>query len=108
MNEVIKVYDISIICGYRGKAEQDRAYKNGFSKLEFPKSKHNSTPSLAVDVYPYPTGLKDITEFKKMGKLIKDIAKKLLEEGLITHTIKWGGDYKNWKDYPHFELNKKV
>ena len=50
MNEVIKYVDISIISGERTSLEQDLLYERGFSKVKFPYSKHNHSPSLAVDV----------------------------------------------------------
>ena len=52
-NEVIKYRDCAIIVGHRGQEGQDEAFRNGFSKLRWPGSKHNSRPSLAVDVMPY-------------------------------------------------------
>lgn len=53
-NEVITKVDCSVLCGHRGEAEQNKAFEDGYSKIQFPMSKHNSLPSLAVDVYPYP------------------------------------------------------
>jgi hypothetical protein len=50
MNEAIKYINLSIITGERGCIEQDTLYENGFSKVQFPNSKHNSSPSMAVDV----------------------------------------------------------
>lgn len=52
-NEVIKFYDCTILCGYRNKEDQNKAYHEGRSTLRYPHSKHNSMPSLAVDVAPY-------------------------------------------------------
>ena len=53
---IIIKYDCSIICGYRGKTEQNRAFKEGKSKKKYPESKHNTFPSRAVDVAPYIAG----------------------------------------------------
>ncbi len=50
MERAVKRLDIAIVCGHRGKEEQDEAVRTGKSKLTFPKSKHNSLPSKAVDV----------------------------------------------------------
>ena len=33
-NEVIKFYDCTVICGHRGKEDQDRAYREKKSKKE--------------------------------------------------------------------------
>ena len=52
-NLVVVKRDCTIICGHRGKEEQNEAYRTGRSKLVFPQSMHNQSPSLAVDVMPY-------------------------------------------------------
>ena len=54
-DRVVSKVDCTIICGHRNQEDQNRAYREGFSKLWWPKSKHNSLPSLAVDVAPYHT-----------------------------------------------------
>ena len=41
----IKRMDFAVICGHRDKKAQDEAFKGGFSKLKFPRSKHNKMPS---------------------------------------------------------------
>ena len=47
---VIRCFDCSIIEGHRGQAEQHRAYMTGKSKVDWPKGKHNTLPSKAVDM----------------------------------------------------------
>lgn len=102
MNEVIKEYDISVICGHRSKEEQNEAFKKGNSKLQYPRSKHNTYPSNAVDVVPYPIDWNDIDRFRHMVKIIKRVAE---EKGI---EIVCGGDWKNFKDWPHIELKPKA
>jgi peptidoglycan L-alanyl-D-glutamate endopeptidase CwlK len=46
-------WDFSIICGYRGEAEQNAAFKSGASKTPWPKSMHNSLPARAFDFAPF-------------------------------------------------------
>ncbi len=53
MKEAIKEYDFSILCGMRSDSEQNKLYKEGKSKLKGGKSKHNQSPSLAIDIAPY-------------------------------------------------------
>ena len=48
--------DFSVICGHRTEAEQNDAHARGASKLRWPKSRHNSYPSMACDVAPYVGG----------------------------------------------------
>lgn len=52
-NEAIKYTDFTVVTGHRNKDEQDDLYDRGFSKLKYPNSKHNPTPSLAIDIAPY-------------------------------------------------------
>jgi hypothetical protein len=98
--------DFSIICGHRGKEEQNAAYARGDSQLRYPRSKHNLLPSLAVDIVPYPLDWKDIASFKELAVLIKEAWSELTLEEQGGYTLSWGGDWKNFLDYPHWELRK--
>ena len=98
LREAIKHYDFTVIEGYRGEAEQNEAYNKGFSKVKFPNSKHNVMPSRAVDIVPYPIDWKNIKRFEELALIVKAIAEEL-QVGL-----NWGGDWKRFKDYPHWEL----
>ena len=51
-NHVILERDCTIVCGQRNKTDQDKAFTDGNSKVQWPNSKHNRIPSLAVDVAP--------------------------------------------------------
>jgi peptidoglycan L-alanyl-D-glutamate endopeptidase CwlK len=106
MREVIKLYDITIVCGHRGQEDQDRAFKEGNSDAPWPRSKHNRIPSLAVDVAPWPIDWKDIPRFWFMGGIIMGVAKGM---GI---KLRWGRDWdmdmdfrdQKLNDFPHFEL----
>jgi peptidoglycan L-alanyl-D-glutamate endopeptidase CwlK len=97
-NEVIKNFDFSVLCGHRDKESQNEAYKAGNSQLRWPDSKHNKLPSLAVDLAPYPTDWKNIAQF---GGLWGQIMQAAYSNGL---DVIWGGNWKQLKDYGHFEL----
>jgi peptidoglycan L-alanyl-D-glutamate endopeptidase CwlK len=102
-NEVIKDFDFTVICGHRGEADQNRAYESGLSELKYPDSKHNTIPSLAVDIAPYSKMLKGIdwndqSAFKELAACMKFNARKL---GI---RIRWGGEFSRLKDLVHFEL----
>lgn len=88
----------AVICGFRGRYEQEKAYMAGKSKAKFGQSKHNLKPSQAVDVVPVPLNWEDIPAFEKLGEKIMAKADEL---GI---KIKWGRDFTNLKDYPHWEL----
>ena len=97
--EVIKDIDCEIICGRRWRYEQEKAFDEGRSKLHYPKSKHNSFPSKAVDVLPYPFNPDwNREQFKPLAEVVKRKAKEL---GI---KIKWGGDWSRFGDFPHWEL----
>lgn len=97
MHELIKVMDVTILCGHRGKEEQNSAFINGKSKLQFPNSKHNKKPSLAVDVAPYPVNWSDLRPFIDMCKYIEEISVRLKIPVIL------GRDF-SFRDFPHVEL----
>lgn len=105
-NEVIKTNDCTIICGARTLAEQQAAFKGGFSKLDGikKKSKHQISKeqplSLAVDVLPFPINWNDKKGHDEFAKIVKAVANRLGVK------IKWGGDFKSFSDKPHWELIK--
>ena len=99
-NEVVKTYDCTVTCGHRGEEDQNKAFDEGRSKVKYPKGRHNSDPSTAVDVYPYPGFVLGIA--KSMGI-----------------DLIWGRDWDSewflndrnkttFKDYPHFEIKDGV
>lgn len=97
-NLVINEYDCRVLCGFRNKEEQNKAYTNGYSTLKWPKSRHNTFPSMAVDVVPYPVDWDNTDRFIELSKIVKRIANEL------EINIQWGGDWKTFKDFPHWEL----
>ena len=99
LDEAINHFDFSIICGFRGREEQERAFAEGNSKAQWGQSKHNVSPSMAFDVIPYPLGFEaDDEDFYKMATYILGAASK---RGVH---LKWGGHFKSLKDLAHFEL----
>lgn len=115
MNEVIKYINISLIEGYRSGARQEELFKAGKTKVRAGGSKHNSVPSEAVDLIPYPFSPEDWEDrerFHLHAGFVLGIAAKLKSEGKMTRSVRWGGDWdKDWEtsdnefdDFPHFEL----
>lgn len=90
--------DFSVICGYRNEKEQNKAYREGKSNALYPHGRHNKTPSMAVDIAPYPIDWDDIDRFIELSTHIKKVAHDL------DIPIWWGGNWKQLKDYPHYEL----
>jgi peptidoglycan L-alanyl-D-glutamate endopeptidase CwlK len=110
--EVLKHYDHTIIQGHRTKEDQDKAYNSGRSKLQWPNSKHNFSPSMAVDAAPYPIEWNDHIRFAVFAGYVFATADRLRAEGKITFKVRWGGDWdkdgfnndQSFNDFPHFEL----
>lgn len=101
VHAVAERINILIVCGHRGKNEQNLAFTTGKSQLAWPFSKHNKMPSEAVDCAPLnDAGLldwNDISAFKHMVEIFKQEATRLGIE------IKCGADWQ-MRDYPHIEL----
>ena len=109
--EVIKCFDCTILEGYRSISEQEQDYAKGLSKLH--KGKHNDSPSMAVDVTPYPIDFNNEKLSIWFGGYVMGIAQKLYDEGKMTHKIRWGGSWdgvgkidtaSQLQDWDHFEL----
>lgn len=106
---VVVYFDCSVLCGYRGKEEQDEAYRQGRSTKKYPLSRHNKQPSKAVDVVPYPIDWNDKERFYFFAGFVKGIAT------LMGIDIRWGGDWdsdtevhdQTFFDLPHFELKER-
>lgn len=105
-NEVIKHFDCVILEGHRNQAAQDAAYAAGKSQLKWPNGKHNSMPSKAVDVMPFPIDWTDRERMTLFAGFVIGIATGM---GI---DIRWGGDWNEdtkvkdnrFDDLPHFEV----
>jgi peptidoglycan L-alanyl-D-glutamate endopeptidase CwlK len=111
-NEVIKHYDCSIIEGHRGEKEQNEAFDKGFSKVRYPNSKHNQSPSMAADVVPYPIDWKDTSRLLLFAGIVIGISKSVLKDTgyELISGVDWDNDLNvkehSFMDYPHFELKQ--
>lgn len=105
-NEVIKHVDCSVTEGHRSKERQNELQEQGKSKVRYPKGRHNSSPSRAADVTPYPVDYNDRERQTLFAGFVLGIAQSM---GL---NIKWGGDWdrdfkvmdNRFDDFPHFEV----
>ena len=90
LRDAIKVYDFTIICGHRTEEAQNEAFATGASKTRYPDSKHNSFPSDAVDVAPWPINWHDSLAFARLAGIIEACAHK---RGVpIRLGMDWDGD----------------
>ena len=110
MERVVQVRDISVVCGIRGRVEQNKMFDEGSSKLRWPDGKHNveSEDELAdaVDIVPWPEQYSDPMTMIHVAGIVMGIA---AEMGI---NIRWGGDWNRNSDLKdqefidlwHFEL----
>ena len=115
-NRVILLYNCTILEGHRSQADQEADFKAGKTQLHWPNGKHDSMPSMAVDVAPDPVSFDDsmvnIERFYLFAGYVLGVADGLKEIGKITHSIRWGGDWngdrtlanQKFNDLVHFEL----
>ncbi len=113
--------DFGISEGHRSIEKQLEYFNTGKSKVDGIKikGKHNYQPSLAFDIYAYVSGKPKLafntTYLSYLGGVITSVANRLLNEGRISHKIRWGynwdsdgeiGTDQRFQDMPHFELKK--
>ena len=113
LQELFKVvgerYPCSILQGHRNKLDQTDAWIAGKSTVPWPKSRHNSYPSQAVDVTPFPVDFSNIKQHYHFAGFVLGVANQL---GI---DLRWGGDWdgdldfkdQNFNDLVHFELKKE-
>ena len=108
-NEVIKYVDCSVLEGHRSEERQNKLFEEGKTKVKYPKGRHNSSPSLAVDVTPYPVDWDDRERQTLFAGFVIGIARSM------DIRLRWGGDWdmdfevmdNRFDDFPHFELRSK-
>lgn len=100
-SDVIRHYDFSVLCGHRTREEQESAFDGGYSLVHWPHSRHNHTPSLAVDIAPWPIDWDDEERFIELAGAMIYAAR---ERGI---DLFWGGHWKNFKDRPHFQVEPR-
>lgn len=99
--------DFQILDSQRGRAAQERAFREGNSKARFGQSAHNWAPSIALDIAPKPIDWNNRDAFIRLAKVILPIAAHL------KIPIRWGGDWnmngkwtdEKFSDLPHYELH---
>ena len=112
-NEVITHVDCSILEGHRSKERQNKLYDEKRTKVRYPNGRHNSNPSKAVDVTPYPVDWEDRERQTLFAGFVIGIARSM---GI---KIRWGGNWDmyeengRWEvkdnrfdDFPHFEIKE--
>lgn len=110
LREAIKYIDFTVVEGHRGKEAQDAAYAKGYSKVRYPHGKHNSNPSRAVDVTPWPVDWSSTQgQIERLCYLAGHIRGIAFTMGI---RLRWGGDWdqdddmrdERFRDRYHLEL----
>ena len=104
--EVIKHVDCSVLEGHRSKERQNKLYDEGRTKVKYPNGRHNSSPSKAVDVTPYPVDWEDRERQTLFAGFVFGIGRSM------GYNLRWGGDWdmdfqvmdNRFDDFPHFEI----
>jgi len=108
--DVIKEYDCTILEGERTAERQEALFAEGKTKVHYPDSSHNSSPSEAVDVAPYIKGKGVSFDLRQCSHFSGYVQARADELGI---SIRWGGDWdgdrdvndQSFNDLVHFELN---
>lgn len=120
---VIKQFDFTVTSGNRSAKEQNELFKKGVSTKDGYNrlSKHQGHQyddqlSRAIDIAPYPIDFsskrKKLARFYMCAGYFFQASHTLHSMGLITHKLRWGGDWDGDKDFEdqtfddlgHFEL----
>lgn len=119
---VVKIRDCSVVCGHRPNDIQDALYAQGrttpgdiVTNAQAGESKHNTSPSEAVDVVPYPELWSSPTAFAQLSVIVLEVWDDMTIEGLTDgYELVWGGDWDGDRDpndtdqwdKPHWEVRR--
>ena len=106
---IVREFDCTVVCGHRSEQEQNLAFNEGKSKLQFPESKHNGYPSKAFDLAPYIAGKGiswDTNQCYYFAGYVLGLA------SVLGIKLRWGGSWdmdhdvndQTFNDLCHFEL----
>jgi len=113
MREAIVHVDFSIREGHRPQRLQDRYFSENKTHVKWPMSKHNSVPSRAVHLLPYPWPADIDLDSRDARDRLHLFAGYVLAIALTNGvSLTWGGDWNhdwqtrdnNFDDLMHFEL----
>lgn len=103
--QVIEATDFRVVQGFRNDCEQEKLFQQGKTKARAGQSKHNQYPSHAMDLYPWPMIEIESQAYQHRQALLAGHV--LMTAHALGIDLVWGGHWKKFKDYPHFELKVK-
>ena len=92
-----RVFDFTVVCGHRGQLAQEQAFRDGNSEKHWPDSRHNTLPSTAMDLAPYPINWNDAEAFMFLAGYALAVANDInieIDVGALWHK----------RDRPHIQL----
>ena len=113
-NEVVKSIDCTILFGHRTLEEQQAAFRAGKSHCDgiTKKSNHQSVPSQAVDVSPWPLVMHGVSIWEDPIRFAYFAGQVKAKADALGIKVRWGGDWNGdgstrdsqLVDMPHFEV----
>lgn len=100
----VKWPNAHVAWAFRGEEDQNKAFSEGKSKLKWPESKHNRTDaqgrpcSYALDLFQIDDGKAIFSQ-----EWYLDVWEKVQRDA---SPIRWGGTWKSFPDFPHFEIRE--
>lgn len=91
--------DFGVIEGLRTRERQQQLVKSGASQTM--NSRHLTGHAIDLFAYPTATGSWEWKYYEQLSAAMKAAAKEL------NISLEWGGDWKTFKDGPHFQLTFK-
>ena len=103
----IAFVDLRVLEGHRGRDRQIQLFMEGKSKVTWPDSRHNSVPSLAMDLIVCPIDWKDRERATLFAGFILGVGASMGVQ------LVWGGDWNrdwqvkdnNFDDLWHFQIS---
>ena len=86
--------------GIRTADRQKELFDKKVSKCDGYKNKSYHQTGKAFDVYAYVNGAADWNR----NHLTSVAAAILQASAMLGYNVNWGGHFKSWQDYPHFEI----
>lgn len=106
VSRVARIVDCQVLEGKRGQQRQNDLFAEGRSKVCWPNSLHNHSPSRAVDVCMHPVNFEDRERATFFAGIVLGVSE------ILGVKIRWGGDWDRdfdvsdnaFDDLHHFEL----
>ena len=106
VSEAVTIMDLTVLEAHRPEKRQNELLREGATQVAWPDSKHNTLPSKAVDVAPWPIDWNDLERFVLLAGVMFAVAARYGVK------LRWGGDWdrdtqttdERFRDYVHFEI----